>query len=94
MIHVSENMSGHSPIYIKVDLEKANNPPEKVIRFPRLNWARSSAEQQERFTDTLREALAKPEAHQDCLVCEDVDCVQADHLLGIDKFTNKILASS
>ena len=46
-IHNPENVSGHSPIYVKVDLEKANNPPEKICRNPMLNWASSSAEQGE-----------------------------------------------
>ena len=37
-IHDPENISGH---YVKVDLNKANNPPEDIHRNPRLNWNRS-----------------------------------------------------
>ena len=59
-IHDPENMSGHSPIYIKIDLAKANNPPEKVSRNPRLSWGRSSPEQQAMYTQQLRDLLSQP----------------------------------
>ena len=29
-IHDAENVSGHSHIYLKIDLAKANNPPKKI----------------------------------------------------------------
>ena len=44
-VHDPENVSGHSPIYVKVNLLKANNPPEKICRKLMLNRAGSSPEQ-------------------------------------------------
>ena len=38
VLHDPENVSGHSPIYLKIDLAKANNPPEEVSRKPMPNW--------------------------------------------------------
>ena len=49
VMHDPENMSGHSPLYIKVDLIKASNPPEEQKRNPRLNWSHSSEDQKQNY---------------------------------------------
>ena len=45
VLHDPENLSGHSPIYLKFDLVKADIAPEIRHRNPRINWSRSSQEQ-------------------------------------------------
>ena len=47
VVHDSENMSGHAPIYLQLDLLKSKNPVEKVERPPRLNWFYSTKEQRQ-----------------------------------------------
>ena len=53
VLHDPDNVSGHSPIYLKIDLAKANNRPEEPKRNPRLNWGRSSEEQKASYTQHL-----------------------------------------
>ena len=91
VIHDSENMSGHSPVFLKINLAKACNPPEKVSRNPRLNWGRSSPEQQARYTQQLKDQLSQPGAAPGCLECDNVLCSNLSHLQDINCLTNKLL---
>ena len=83
-------MSGHSPVYVKIDLAKANNPPEKISRNPRLNWGRSSPEQHAMYSQQLRDQLSLPGAN---LQCDDVLCDSRLHLQHIDSMTQELLAA-
>ena len=79
-IHDPENLSGHSPVYLKIDLAKANKPPEKISRNPRLNWGRLSEDQQASYTQQLRDQLSQPEPEPECYQCDDVICSNRSHL--------------
>ena len=93
VIHDAENMSGHSPIYIKVDLAKANNPPEKITREPRLNWSWSSPEQHEAYAQQLGDQLAQQRDIPACLSCDNVLCDQPAHCQDIDQVTSNLLGA-
>ena len=93
VIHDPENMSGHCPVYIKVDLAKANNPPEKVNRNPRLNWSRSSPEQKEEYAKQLGDHLSQQHDLSECLHCDDVLCDQESHRQEIDLVASKLLGA-
>ena len=82
-------MSGHSPIYVKIDLAKANNPPERAIRNPRLNWSRSSSDQIAGYVEQLADELSQHEVEQGHLHCNDLLCCDRSHTIGIDNFTQK-----
>ena len=94
-VHDPENVSGHSPIYVKVNLQKANNPPEKICRKPMLNWAGSSPEQRESYTEHLEGLLS----HQDlfdtpeCLQCQDILCTHVEHREQIDQVSRDLLGT-
>ena len=93
VMHDPENLSGHSPIFLKVDLAKANNPPEDLKRNPRLNWSRSSEEQREKYSQQLNDTLSQSCDASSCLLCSDLQCCQDSHLKDIDKVTNKLLGA-
>ena len=86
-------MSGHSPVYVKVDLAKANNPPERICRNPRLNWSCSSPEQQKAYAQQLGDQLAQHPDDPPGLSCDDVLCDQGPHCRDIDRATNKLLGA-
>ena len=89
-VHDPENMSGHCPIYMKVDLTKANNPPEEISRNPRLNWGRSSPEQQESYSNQLGDFLHHCD---DCLQCDNILCENVAHLHDIERVTAELLGA-
>ena len=93
-IHDPDNVSGHSPIYVKVNLQKANNPPEKICRKPMLNWAGSSPEQRETYSQHLEELLSQDLfASPECLQCQDILCHHADHREQIDQVSKDLLSA-
>ena len=73
---------------MKIDLMKASNPPEEISRNPRLNWSRSSTEQQEKYSDMVRDMLGQLDVE---LQCDDVLCDNGAHLHDIDRVTCEIL---
>ena len=89
-IHDPENVSGHSPVYVKIDLAKANNPPEKISRNPRLNWGRSSPDQHDKYNQQLRDKLSQPGTN---LGCDDVLCDSRLHFQHIDSMTQELLVA-
>ena len=94
VIHDSETMSGHSPIYIKVDLAKAiHNPPEKVSRNPRLNWSRSTPEQREAYAQQLDVQLSQHLHTSPGVSCDNVLCDQHTHCHDIDEATSNLLGA-
>ena len=89
-IHDPDNLSGHCPIYMKIDLAKANNPPEELARNPRLNWGRSTPEQQQKYTEKVNDLISQLEHDSHC---DDLLCVNVDHLHGIDALTGQLLGA-
>ena len=87
-------MSGHSPVCIKVDVAKANNPPDKITRNPMLNWSCSTSDQRQNYVHQLEDLLSQD--HHDtpaCLQCEDVLCNHADHLFEIDQVAKSLMSA-
>ena len=92
-LHDPDNVSGHSPVYIKIDLIKARNPQEKLFKAPRLNWDRSSPEQHAMYKQQLNDQLEQHEPHHSVLKCDDVLCREAVHLQHIDSFSNELFSA-
>ena len=90
VFHDSENMSGHSPIYLKVDLLKSRNPVEKVERNPRLNWSFSSEEQRKYYSNCLDEKISQLN-HSTSTSCKNIFCNDENHRADIDIFTENLL---
>ena len=67
------------------------HPPDKVSRNPRLNWGRSSPEQQAQYTQQLADKLSQPGANLGCLDCDNVLCSNFSHLQDINCLANELL---
>ena len=93
VLHDPDNVSGHSPIYLKIDLAKANNPPEEPKRNPRLNWGRSSEEQKASYSQHLSDILSQLPDQSPCQLCTNLHCDQDSHFQEIDSLTSDLLGS-
>ena len=80
-------------MYVKIDLVKASNPPEKLQKPCRLNWGRSSHDQHTMYTQQLRDVLAQYEASPCLLHCDDVLCRDPLYLRHIDNFTKELIVA-
>ena len=90
VLHDSENMSGHSPIYLKVDLLKSRNPVDKVERKPRLNWTFSSEEQRKYYANCLDEKISHLN-HSTSTFCKNIFCNDENHRADIDILTENLV---
>ena len=86
-VHDADNLSGHSPIFVEVDLAKANNSKEEIKRNPRLNWVGSSSDQKEEYVQHLENLLQDLSETPEALLCENVLYDHPVHVSDIDQAT-------
>ena len=84
-------MSGHSPIYLKLNYVKEIAPPDVVHRNPKINWTRSSHEQRGNFAQQLFSYLSAPKEPLQCLQCQEPFCCDAGHYHEIDEATRHLI---
>ena len=89
-IHDSDNLSGHAPIFMKLNLEKACNKSEECRRNPRINWGYSSIEQRGKYCDSLDRKLSSIEYSSPC---QNILCSNYSHHQNLDQLTVSILES-
>jgi hypothetical protein len=59
----------------------------------KMNWGRSSEDQQASYTQQLKDQLSQPGPDPACLHCEDVMCSSSSHLQDIDSMTQKLITA-
>ena len=95
VIHHSENLSDHSPIYCLVDVEAIpvddpmHSPPTVPIGKP--SWKRATKEQKESFPAILNEKLSSLSTPEEILGCADVKCRDTEHCDKADEFISQLL---
>ena len=69
--HFPENLSNHSPIFIKLDVGSFNLNKESPTITPRTSWKKASEEERNSFKDNLAEKLRVLQGPQS-VTCQDV----------------------
>ena len=94
VIHHSENMSDHSPIYCSVDVETipaggatTDSPPPSE----KPSWKRATKQQKDNFPSVLNEKLSAFCMPEEILNCRDVKCRDTNHCDKADEFICKVL---
>ena len=90
VLHDPENLSGHAPIYIKLNLEKAYNKMEDCYRSPRINWQHSSDQQKGIYSDNLDKKLQSIKIPR---CCENILCANKSHHQALNQTTAGILSA-
>ena len=94
VIHHSDNMSDHSPIYCLVDVDSipveasAKDSPEANSK---PSWKRASKEQKDNFPIILNEKLSNISIPEEVKNCRNVKCRDTNHSDKADEFVCKIL---
>ena len=90
-IHLGDNPSHHSPIFVKLDLgllpvRVKSNP----VRSKRPAWYKATEEQTAQYSEALGQkidTLSMP----NCLQCQDLKCKAAEHSGSRDGFVLDLL---
>ena len=92
-IHLPENMSDHSPIYCKLDMnidtlkEASANTPS--VKFP--NWKKATEEQRNLYVNTLDTSLREITLPVHALNCSDPHCKIKSHKQDVDDLMVQVL---
>ena len=68
-----ENVSNHSPIYVKLDVGQLSISTEEAVRQKRTNWNKASEEERNCFKDDLANKLNSLPIPA-CVTCQNIHC--------------------
>ena len=91
-LHLGDNLSRHSPIMIKIQLETIRKEQKSRIRKRRPAWYKATDEDKGEYTSILDEKLSEVE-YPESLGCADIHCKHPDHSTERDKFVIDILCN-
>ena len=84
VIHLGDNVPGHSPIYLKLNTETL---PEQIVQLrqysAKQNWRKA--------TTSVSENLGNVEIQAAVIDCYNVNCTDPVHRVNIDKYTIDII---
>ena len=86
--HFSENLSNHSPIFIKLNVGLFTMSTECPVITPRTSWNKASEEARNIFKDDLANKLRVLQVPESVL-CQDVHCSRHDN--DIEDYTVEVL---
>ena len=92
VIHRGDNVSGHAPIFSEFEVDHL---PRKLLpeikKVPKQNWKCATPSDKLNYKNRLQERLSRIHIPQDCLNCEDVKCMDADHCVDLDNYIIDII---
>jgi len=88
VINSSDNLSGHLPIYMKMNISNLNLEVEQQVRSPKPSWERATTEQRAEYQSVLNDNLQGIIPPQLCESCNTLKCEL--HSLDIDVYTTQI----
>ena len=94
VLHVPENMSDHSPIYCKLNMEIAvsmeRSRDQKAKKYI-PSWQKADDTQKESYRLDLKDKLDRLHLPTHCLNCRDVHCNEPDHMEQLDEMMMHVL---
>ena len=94
VIHRGDNLSGHSPIFLKLKTDKlprTTNPPRQY--FPKQCWKKATSNDIQGFKHHLKDNLDVMNVPHSILACTDINCQSLEHKNDIDQYILDIIKS-
>ena len=86
--------SDHMPILVTFDKSKAqvdnDNIPNSSVK---VNWRGMAQHELQRYEELTEANLSKIKFDHGLMLCDDINCVNEEHIAAIDKFYNEIVKS-
>ena len=88
VIHLGDNVSGHSPIYLKLNIGSLPCNTEQARDFsPKQNWQKAADEDKLNFKAAVSESLSNVKIPAAIIDCHNVNCADPVHRVNIDRYT-------
>ena len=92
VIHLGDNVSGHSPIYLKLNIGSLPCNTEQARSFSsKQNWQKATHEDKINFKAAVSESLSNVQIPAAIIDCNDVNCTDPVHRVNIDGYTVDII---
>ena len=92
VLHLGDNVSGHSPIYMKLNLGAMPLHAVKPMQYcPRQNWNKATLEDKDDFKNAVSECLSSLSVPNSVIQCHDLGCTDPAHRIDIDLFTRDLI---
>ena len=88
VIHDPDNLSNHSPIFIKLVIDDLNTDIERSYSKKKVNWADATTENKADYKESIADKLNSIQVPS-CLHCENLHC--HDHSAMIEDYTLEVL---
>ena len=88
VLHSGENMSNHSPIYMKVAMNKLELTTESLVTSSKVCWQKATESSKANYSKTLTEMLNSV-ALPSCISCTNLQCKIHDE--EINQYTMEVL---
>ena len=80
VLHIPENLSDHSPIYCKIDIDlKRGQMNRNALKTTKLNWKKTTQQQRDEINHNIKERLNSIETPA-YIDCRNVHCRNKDHI--------------
>ena len=91
VLHLAENTSRHSPVWIKVEVSDIVKNKEEVVITNKVSWNKSTEEMKENFTNNVSELIGSIPVPTGALACDDVKCQLEEHKDDLEEFTEMLI---
>ena len=92
VIHLGDNVSGHSPIYLKLNTGSLPCYQEQErIYSPKQNWKKATDDDKMMFKTAVTESVTNVEIPASVIDCYDVHCTDPMHIVNIDNYTLDVI---
>ena len=89
--HVAENLSRHSPIWIKLNVQDVKINREQVSTSKKVSWSKSTEMERLKYVEDLNQHLASLNIRFETLDCRDPKCSDEKHLDNLEIFTENLI---
>ena len=92
VIHLGDNVSGHSPIYLKLNIGSLPEHQAQARQYSaKQNWRKATNEDKGKFKASVSNNLANIEMPAAVIDCSNVNCTDPTHRINIDSYTIDIM---
>ena len=92
VIHLGDNVSGHSSIYLKLNIGSLPDNQKQTRSFSsKQNWQKATVEDKINFKAAVSERLLNVEIPATIIDCHDINCADPVHRVNIDNYTVNIV---
>ena len=91
VLHISDNTSRHSPVWIKVEVSGLDRRKEEAVITEKVSWNKSTEEMKKNFSSDVDQSIKSIDIPYEALTCENIRCQLEDHKEDLEELTELLI---